>query len=133
MEALKAEDLRYGNYLYYNVSDTPIPDLLPNKVDWQDLKECEEQNELFNRFHSPIQLTPDLLMKCGLVDLRNGEYQHPELFNTIFFNLNEEQFFTRLNSEDSRLFFTGRIKFLHQFQNAFKVIHPSGQELTVKL
>lgn len=38
MDALKVTDLRIGNYLYYDVSDTPIPDLAINKVDWQDLK-----------------------------------------------------------------------------------------------
>lgn len=61
--------VNYTDVTYYEDGDTMI-----SKLDWQDLKWLTEQSDYFNQCHSPIQITPELLVKMGLKE--SGETFH---------------------------------------------------------
>jgi len=57
---IKINELRTGNQLNYQTAEG---DVLPTKIDWQDLKWLEEDPKGFNAVHAPITLTEDLMKK----------------------------------------------------------------------
>ena len=59
---MKETDLRIGNLVNY---ETLEGDVLPNIIDWQDLKWLSEDEQSFNLAHSPIPLTEEWLLKFG--------------------------------------------------------------------
>jgi hypothetical protein len=69
---MKAQDLRIGNLVNY---DTAEGDVLPNVIDWQDLKWLSEDEQGFNLVHNPIPLTEEWLLKLGF-----KIYKDPETF-----------------------------------------------------
>lgn len=67
--AFSLHDLKCGNILNY---DTGEEGIAPTVIDWQDLKWLDENPEDFNKYHSPMLLTEDLLYKFGAI--RNRDY-----------------------------------------------------------
>lgn len=59
--SIQASELRTGNQLYYRAPDGEGSGLC--KVDWQDIKWCEEDPVDFNKHHRPLLLTESLMVK----------------------------------------------------------------------
>jgi hypothetical protein len=59
---IKETDLRIGNVIYYQSSEDG---LLPNIVDWQDLKWLSENPDNFNETFKPIPISWVTLLKLG--------------------------------------------------------------------
>jgi hypothetical protein len=69
---MKTTELRIGNLVNY---DTAEGDVLPNVIDWQDLKWLSEDEQGFNLVHNHIPLTEEWLLKLGFDKLGEfGEY-----------------------------------------------------------
>jgi hypothetical protein len=68
---MKAQELRIGNLVNY---DTAEGDVLPNVIDWQDLKWLSEDEQGFNLVHNPIPLTEEWLLRFGFKHLGNGKF-----------------------------------------------------------
>jgi len=49
-------------------------DVLPSKMDWQDLKWIDEDEKGFNLVHSPIPITEELLIKTGAIKTGKTSY-----------------------------------------------------------
>lgn len=61
---IKHTELRTGNQLIYFSEEGP----LRTKIDWQDIKWCEEDPEGFNKVHAPIILTEPIMTKIRRVE-----------------------------------------------------------------
>lgn len=61
---IKANELRVGNLLEYYI---PTDNLgwLVETIDWQDIRECQEQNESFNSNNRGIKLNEQWLIDLG--------------------------------------------------------------------
>ena len=57
---IQPNDLRTGNILQYFIGEDGC-DWDDTKIDWQDLKWCDEENENFNKVHKGMPLTETLL------------------------------------------------------------------------
>jgi hypothetical protein len=68
---LKAIELKIGNLVNYVIAKG---DVVPNVIDWQDLKWLSEDEQGFNLLHNPIPLTEEWLLKFGFKErqIRNG-------------------------------------------------------------
>lgn len=60
---MKAKDLRIGNILNYDTGEG----IEPIVIDWQDLRWLSENEESFNKYHSPIPLTEEILLDRGFI------------------------------------------------------------------
>jgi hypothetical protein len=80
---MKAQDLRIGNTVNYQAAEG---DILPNTIDWQDLKWLSEGEKGFNLCHSPIPLTEECLLKLGF-EYKNGGYKHKNYDLDWYFSL----------------------------------------------
>lgn len=68
---IAANDLRVDNWLNYDTGEG----ILPNKIDWQDIKWAQEDNVLFNKRFTPIQLTEEVLLKSEFIKSdKSNEY-----------------------------------------------------------
>ena len=59
---MEVKEFRTGNLLNYTTAEN---DILPTRIDWQDLKWLEEDSKGFELAHSKISLTEDILVKIG--------------------------------------------------------------------
>ena len=66
---IKETDLRIGNVIYYQSSEDG---LLPNIVDWQDLKWLYENPDSFNETFKPIPISWVTLLKLGWDEFHDG-------------------------------------------------------------
>lgn len=60
---IKPEDLRIGNLVYYQTSEDG---LLPNEIDWEDIRQCVEHPENFNEQYKGIPMNWALCKAIGL-------------------------------------------------------------------
>lgn len=68
---IKETDLRIGNVIYYQSSEDG---LLPNRIDWQDLKWLSENPESFNETFKPIPINWVVLGILGWWVEDNGDH-----------------------------------------------------------
>jgi hypothetical protein len=64
ISAFSIHDLKCGNILNYDTGE----EIITTVIDWQDLKCLDENPDDFNKSHSPIPLTEELLLKLGFSD-----------------------------------------------------------------
>ena len=57
---IKVEHLKSGNILQFFIGEEGC-EWEYTKIDWQDIKWCQEKNANFNKFHKGIEITKDLL------------------------------------------------------------------------
>ena len=60
---IKQNELRIGNMLNYWIEEDKSYHV--SFMDWQDLRNISEDEIDFNKWHNPIPLTEDILLKCG--------------------------------------------------------------------
>jgi hypothetical protein len=58
---MKAQDLRISNIVEYKTSEG----WMPNRIDWEDLKQATESPLYFQQAYRPMVLTEDILLKAG--------------------------------------------------------------------
>jgi hypothetical protein len=132
---MKAQDLRIGNLVNY---ETAEGDVLPNVIDWQDLKWLSEDENGFNLVHNPIPLTEEWLWKFGFYKMEDTSPYNYRIFkNKSFFYIRYGHFLDGANNEEFNGFnglFVGNkfiriIKYVHDVQNL--VFSLTGVELTL--
>jgi hypothetical protein len=124
---MKATDLRIGNLVNYEISEG---DVLPNVIDWQDLKWLSEDEQGFNLFHNPIPLTEEWLMKFGFV---KGKFDNYVLvldneFSKISYWSNSKKI--ELSNTRETTWGAVNCMYLHQLQNLYFAL--TGTELIQK-
>ena len=123
---LKETDLRIGNVIYYETSEDG---LMPNKVDWQDLKWLSENEKSFNESFKPIPISLVTLLKLGWSIFHDGGDYHllsKQVGEWGLFVIQSDGnglSYVHTNSSVSR-----KIKYYHELQNVF--FFASGVELS---
>lgn len=125
---IKSNELRIGNYVYYQ---HPTTDLLVHKIEWLDFKEINEFPDIYNQYHKPIPITEELLLKKGF-DKSNDldKFYHLEILNEwtrIYFNPKHKLCTLSINQNDSCI----KIQYLHELQNL--VFSLTKKELDIQL
>ncbi len=67
---IKINELRTGNLLNYKTAEG---DVLPTKIDWQDLKWLDEDPKGFNSVHDGVLLTDKLMEEYGFKENFMGD------------------------------------------------------------
>jgi len=135
---VNARELRIGNFV--NV-------LHPITKEWQycpikamSIKNIEDNpdHELIKNNFAPIELSPEILDKCGFVKRRDGEYLYSiDLDKHISIVMSKDTFFPMLLQDaefsggELSVFCCNEIQYLHQLQNLVHAL--TGEELTVNL
>lgn len=129
---INATELRVGNAVNYLIKD----DLDERKewydtyyIDADDIKECVEDNEVFNKFHKPIPLTEEILLKCGFSEKNKWFFKGGIMLGYI---TTDENLQCEWNSGwDEPKWNLIDIKYLHQLQNLYFAM--TGKELEINL
>jgi hypothetical protein len=116
--AIKASELRIGNWLHLKNSDFI-------KVDVDNIADVVNNPAIFN----PIQLTPEILEKCGFEDKGSGYLTKSIDEGGAFLMCEYGGVSIYHNIEECSFNFPG--KYLHQLQNLFFAL--TGTELTINL
>lgn len=131
---IEASELRYGNVFEYLIKDS-----LDERKEWYDthyidvydIKECAEDNEVFNKFHKPIPLTEEILLKCGF-EKKQHKIDIFEMGRIRIWIGSRGQFIAYLIEEDStNAHFINSYQYLHQLQNLIHAL--TGKELEINL
>ena len=70
---IQKTDLRTGNHLKYYIGEEGVA-WDATKIDWQDIKWCEENNENFNDVNKGIDITTTILVMSGFTEDNNGSF-----------------------------------------------------------
>jgi hypothetical protein len=114
---IKETDLRIGNIIYYQSSEDG---LLPNIVDWDDLKWLSENPASFNETFKPIPISWVTLLKLGWEINHDGG-----VFHILSKNVGEWGLFLissdgcGLHYEHRNASFSTDIHYYHQLENLF--------------
>lgn len=132
---IQANELRIGNVVNYLIKDE-----LDERKEWYDthyidvydIKECVEDNDVFNKFHKPIRLTEEILFKCGFKDIYNKMWLILEGSPNIEINKSTFQVsvWETINDETEGIYLNN-IRYLHQLQNLYFAL--TGKELEINL
>jgi hypothetical protein len=134
---IKANDFRIGNYVYYK---HPTTDLLIHKIEWLDFKEINEFPDIYNEYHKPIQLTEEILIKCGFVLYGYGSTDDEFISSVEFTGYRLNNFdICFVNDTNKSIRFVNNInekvycniKYLHQLQNLYFAL--TNEEITIQL
>jgi hypothetical protein len=71
--AIQPNQILTGTYLQYFIGEEGC-EWDTTKLDWQDIKWCEEDNDNFNKVHKPIPLTTTHLVLNGFSEDNNGHF-----------------------------------------------------------
>lgn len=115
---IKETDLRIGNVIYYQSSEDG---LLPNIVDWEDLKWLSENPENFNEIFKPIPISWVTLLKLGW----EKHFIYDDNSFTISKRVGPFKFFSLAVDEKGLHFATDFdciIKYYHQLENIVYLI-----------
>jgi hypothetical protein len=118
---MKANELRIGNTVNYQAAEG---DILPNTIDWQDLKWLSEDEKSFNLCHSPIPLTEEWLLKLGFV--YNGHMYSNNLNIVISKNIEWIGIYSKRMDDDVEF---NAPKYVHTLQNL--IFGLTYEELTL--
>jgi hypothetical protein len=121
---IKATCLRVNNLLEYYISTDNLGWII-SEIDWQDIKECQENPISFNADNRGIELTEDWLLKFGFT--KNETYSFIKIYSGLeLMNISEKYFRANLRGVSIRK----EIKYVHQLQNLHLAL--TGEELTIK-
>lgn len=115
---IQANELRIGNWI---LADLGLPSLMPHKISCGDFRDLGTE-KLKEDMLTPIQLTEEILLKCGFSSPINGWYTSPN--KTLEFGFNGEG---KLILMDWFLEITS----LHQLQNLYFAL--TNTELEINL
>lgn len=129
MSDIKPQDLRVNNLVHYLIEDDN--EYIPHRIDWQDLKELHEDPKDFNKWHKPIPITEEILLKAGFRP--NGSMDERKYWSDLY----PITFLNHPNPKTARLICfihglsCGHIKHIHELHNLIHVL--TGHELTIEL
>lgn len=119
---IKTTELRLGNLIYDSDYKSNIT-----------VKAIQGNPLLYEHWH-PIELTPEILEKCGFVEKENRNSDGDEISWQQLHLQGGRNFFTyywgKLDIHDGDIDLS-HIKYLHQLQNLF--FYVTGEELNVQL
>jgi hypothetical protein len=135
---IQKTDLRIGNHLQYFIGEEGC-DWSDTKIDWQDLKWCDELNENFNKVHKGIPITETFFTTNNFVYdgnntgiwWKNLQTHYLEMISgvdgwyPVFIQMPE------LSSESEQRVGLRRIEYIHELENLFFVL--TGEELNPQL
>lgn len=128
---IKENELRIGSVINYTTDEG---DILPSVMDWQDIKWIQEDAKGFNLVHSPIDLTEEILLKCGFSkdgykngflgkDFKSGNI----IIDFVLCEPFKKGEFNKFYSHDLEGYKYVEIQYLHQLQNLYFAL--TGEEL----
>jgi len=134
---MKATDLRIGNYVYYNGThkEIGVVTALESYLVLPEQSYVKLNHVINNKYYlteiNPIELTEELLLKCGFV--RNGDWAELEIPTRAmirFYNFNcaecdlvqDGKYFAFKNSH---------IIYLHQLQNLYFALTQTELQITL--
>jgi hypothetical protein len=119
---IKKEELRVGNILNYTTSEN---DILPTRIDWQDLKWISRDPKGFNIIFDPIPLTEEWLLKFGSKKTLVNETLIFDRFKLVYKLAYKYWYVLDLNT----LTYLTKVEFVHEWQNFVYIIN--GKELEI--
>jgi hypothetical protein len=122
---MEATEFRIGNIIEYWI-DTDNLGWQICRLDHQDLKRLSEQPDSFKHEHRFVELTEEILLKCGF-DKLNNKFMFDNLRWHIEKPCNYDGF---LFCEGFKVL-TEKIKYLHQLQNLYFAL--TNEELEINL
>lgn len=119
---IKSNELRLGNYVKFNDKEVIVFTLGERFIEYayemdDEFIYCEAYEDI-----EPIQLTEEILLKCGFRLLENKTYVHKRI--AFFVILNENGF-------DLNFWQGSSFKHLHQLQNLYFAL--TNEELQINL
>ena len=125
---IKETDLRIGNVIYYQSSEDG---LLPNRIDWQDLKWLSENPESFNETFKPIPINWVVLGKLGwwVEDNVDHAFLQKQVGEWGIFIIDSDGNGLSYCSRNASI--SKKIQYYHELQNVF--YSTTGVELNYKL
>ena len=133
---IQKTDLRTGNHLKYYIGEEGVA-WDATKIDWQDIKWCEEKNENFNEVHKGIDITTTILVMSGFTEDNNGSFWYNLQTHYLEIIVGADGFYPiyaqlpELSSEAEQRVGLQRVRFIHELENLFFVL--TGQEWNVNL
>ena len=133
---IQKTDLRTGNHLKYYIGEEGVA-WDATKIDWQDIKWCEENNENFNEVHKGIDITTTILVMSGFTEDNSGSFWYNMQTHYLEIIVGADGFYPiyaqlpELSSEEEQRVGLQRVRFIHELENLFFVL--TGQEWNVNL
>jgi len=116
---IKVTDLRTGNHLEYLMSGAPNG-FQPYKVDWQDLKWCEDDNDCFNKKHRGVAITDSFLYENGFKNYLGKKGIMKYFFGCYIELVPKDNVYNVFYSNDkNNLVELREIKYVHELENLF--------------
>jgi hypothetical protein len=127
---IQPHELIIGAILEYNIGTTEIPDWHTTKIDSIDIRNCEYDNEVFNKLHRGIPLTEKILVEWKIAEFShriraNNFYEIGKGIMIMFDNLGRIYFYC--GSEKPLC----NIATLHQLQMLIQAL--TNQPLKIEL
>jgi hypothetical protein len=112
---IQSNELRIGNLLECYIGTDNIG-WVHFPIDWQDIRECEEENISFNKSHRPISLTEEWLLKFGFSEFGgcNEKDFTDGIYNVFINSLGEINFYFFRENE-----WFQKIDYVHELQNLY--------------
>ena len=131
---IKATDLRVGNLLEYYIATDNLGWII-SEIDWQDIKQCQENPINFNADNRGIELTEYWLLKFGFEKVFEGKYKRCKIIlldTEIYLRPNLDKWFFGFKNygEDCEINDCYEMVFVHELQNLIFAL--TKHELTIK-
>lgn len=104
---IRENELRIGNFLLFKGNKI--------KIESVEISYCEQYKEEFNETFKPIELTEEILLKCGF-DVNIDIYYLPEMNGYFKKSFKEDDCFLYKSNSGDKL---SSLKYLHQLQNLY--------------
>jgi hypothetical protein len=124
--SIQANELRIGNWVTYHDPDEGD---MPCRIDGTDIAKLEIDDD-YRAKHSPIELTPEILEKCGFSKTSyDGEswYEY-EAKNGIVFCEDDKNGYCEVSLD---LYDCIRVKYVHELQNLYFAL--TGKEIKINI
>lgn len=125
---IKPDQIMTGHIFLHRVDNGGEYQWEPTKIDWQDIKWCEENNEDFNNVHAPLKLTTDLILMNGFMKDDNGHLWKDLITHYLEFIPAIDGWYPvwaqmpEMSSEDEHRTSMHRILWFHEFQTLMFVL-----------
>lgn len=127
---MRAEELRFGNYIYYN---DKIISVAPKAIEeFYYIGNTHSESLTDRRCYKPIELTEEILLKCGFAFNHQVDYSFCELKINKNLKLRTDD---SINYKYVYLQYMSlelhKVQYLHELQNLYFAL--TNEELTINL
>lgn len=120
---IQPNELRIGNY----VKHVPLNTGIFVKIDSEEISYCESYPEEFNDNFKPIELTEEILLKCGFEKLEHLYKLHLLNSLNLIYNSEHNGWYLDIYHNTSKI----ELRYLHELQNLYFAL--TGKELEINL